>query len=233
MQEIIKMKTILIIAAHPDDEILGLAGTMKKYINGGWKAYCVILGEGITSRTDRRQDTPEDLLNGLRNQTLKAAEIIGFEKTYFANFADNRFDSIDLLDIIKKVDEYVQLIKPDIIYTHHYGDLNIDHRKTFESVITACRPVGEYSVKEIYCFETPSSTEWNLRYGDNTFKPNVFVDIEDTLPAKLDAMACYQTELGKYPHPRSLKALEIIAAKWGTVVGCNYAEAFELIRKIE
>ncbi|SHH67244.1 PIG-L deacetylase family protein [Desulfosporosinus lacus] len=227
------MNKILVIAAHPDDEILGLAGTVKKYINSGYKAYCSILGEGMTSRTPHREDTPKGLIDSLQNQTLQAAKIIGFERVYFSDFPDNRFDSVGLLDIIKEVDKYVQLIKPDIIYTHHYGDLNIDHRKTFEAVITACRPVREYCVKEIYCFETLSSTEWNFQYGDNTFKPNVFVNIEDTLQAKLDAMECYQTELGEYPHPRSLKALEVIAAKWGTVVGRNYAEAFELIRKVD
>lgn len=227
------MKKILVVAAHPDDEILGLAGTIKKRINIGCKAYCIILGEGLTSRTTHREDTPHNLIDSLHYQTSEAAKIIGFEQVYFSKFPDNRFDSVDLLEIIKEVEKYVQQIKPDIIYTHHYGDLNIDHRRTFEAVITACRPVGEFCVKEIYCFETPTSTEWHFQYGDNTFKPNVFIDIEDTLPVKLAAMNCYKTELGEYPHPRSLKALEIIAAKWGTVVGRKYAEAFELIRKVD
>lgn len=139
---------------------------------------------------------------------------------------------MDLLDIIKEVDKYIQRLKPQIIYTHHYGDLNIDHRRTFEAVITASRPVGEYPVKEIYCFETPSSTEWNFKYGGNVFKPNVFIGIDDTIDAKLKAMECYKSEIRDYPHPRSIKALEIIAARWGTVVGKKYAEAFELIRKV-
>lgn len=226
------MNTILVVAAHPDDEVLGLAGTMKKYINRDYKAYSIILGEGMTSRTTKRDETSKDLIYSLHQETLKAAEIIGYEKVFFSNFPDNRFDSVDLLDIIKEIEKYVNQLKPDIIFTHHYGDLNIDHRKTFEAVITACRPVGDYSVKEIYCFETPSSTEWNFQY-DNAFKPNVFIDIQDTLQSKLDAMECYKTELGEYPHPRSLKALEINAARWGTVVGMNYAEAFELLRKVD
>lgn len=227
------MSKILVVAAHPDDEVLGLAGTIKKKTDNGDKAYCVILGEGMTSRGERREDTPEECVNTLHRQTLQAAKIVGFDEVYFSNLPDNRFDSVDLLDIIKIVDAYVQRIKPDVIYTHHYGDLNIDHRKTFEAVITACRPVGEYCVREIYCFETPSSTEWNFQYGNNTFKPNVFVDIEATIKEKLAAMACYETELREYPHPRSLKALEVIAARWGTVVGKKYAEAFELIRKVD
>ena len=227
------MSRILVIAAHPDDEILGIGGTVRKYRNANHNVECVILGEGMTSRADKREESPKELIDDLHEQTLQAAHKIGYEKVHFSNFPDNRFDSVDLLEIIKVIDSYIQSFKPDIVYTHHYGDLNIDHRKTFEAVITACRPVGNYCVKEIYSFETPSSTEWQFQHGDKTFKANVFIDIEDTLQAKLDAMACYKSELGKYPHPRSLKALEIIAARWGTVVGKQYAEAFELIRKVD
>lgn len=227
------MSRILVIAAHPDDEILGLGGTIRKLVNKGHAAECVILGEGMTSRASKREDADTNSLDGLKNETLCASKIIGFNKVCFSNLPDNRFDSMDLLDIVKEVDKYVQSIKPDIVYTHHYGDLNVDHRITFEAVITACRPVGEYCVKEIYCFETPSSTEWNFEYGAKTFKPNIFIDIEGTLEYKLKALECYKTEIRDYPHPRSIKALEIIAARWGTVVGKRYAEAFELVRMVE
>ncbi|MBS4537828.1 PIG-L family deacetylase [Clostridium sp. D2Q-11] len=227
------MSKILVVAAHPDDEILGLGGTIRKRIDQGDIVDCLILGEGMTSRGNKRDDTDEQVLESLHKDTLDSAKIIGFRSVYFSNFPDNRFDSVDLLDIIKEVEKYITILNSDIIYTHHYGDLNIDHKKTFEAVITASRPVGEYSVKEIYCFETPSSTEWNFQYGDNMFKPNVFIDIKETLEEKLNAMACYKTELGEYPHPRSLKALKLIAARWGTVVGKEYVEAFELIRKVQ
>jgi LmbE family N-acetylglucosaminyl deacetylase len=226
------MSNILVVAAHPDDEVLGLGAAIRRHINSGDVVDCVILGEGMTSRAKTREESDKNALNDLHYQTLKAAEIIGFRNIFFSGLPDNRFDSIDLLDIVKEVDKHIQSLKPEIIYTHHYGDLNIDHRKTFEAVITASRPIAPYSVKEIYCFETPSSTEWNFKYGDNAFKPNVFIDVEDTLSAKLKAMECYKSEIRDYPHPRSIKALEIMAARWGTVVGKKYAEAFELIRKV-
>ena len=226
------MNKILVIAAHPDDELLGLGGTIRKFVNNGDIVDCIILGEGMTSRKDIREDTEENEISSLHEDAQKAGKIIGFRKIYFENIPDNRFDSVDLLDIIKVIERHVEELKPDVIYTHHHGDRNIDHKITYEAVLTACRPVGDYSVQEIYTFETPSSTEWDFTYGDNSFAPNVFEDITETIQEKVDAMACYKTELRDYPHPRSLEALKIIAARWGTVIGTEYAEAFQLVRSI-
>lgn len=227
------MRKILVVAAHPDDEILGLGGTIHKCIKNGDIADCLILGEGITSRQGKREDTGLAMLDELKNNAQSAGKIIGYREIHFADLPDNKFDSMPLLEVIKRVEKHIDAFKPEIIYTHHYGDLNIDHRVTFEAVMTACRPVGGYFVKEIYCFETPSSTEWNFKYDGNMFKPNVFIDIQDTLEAKLKAIECYKSEIKEYPHPRSLKALEMIAARWGIIVGKNYVEAFELIRKVD
>lgn len=224
---------ILVIVAHPDDEILGLGATIRRFVNNGVTANAVILGEGLTSRKNKREDTEKEDLDKLKNQTTKAANIIGYSNVEFCDLPDNRFDSVDLLDVIKKILIYVEKYNPDTIFTHHYGDLNIDHRVTFDAVITACRPVNEYVVKNIICFETPSSTEWNFKYGESVFRPNLFYDVAETLKQKLVAMDCYLTESTQYPHPRSRRALEVIANRWGSVVGVESAEAFEIVRCVK
>lgn len=227
------MRKVLVIAAHPDDEILGVGATVAKHVKNGDEAYALILGEGQTSRTDRREETDQSAVQQLHETSIKAAEIVGYKDIYFENFPDNRFDRVDLLDIVKVVERYIATIKPDIIYTHHKGDLNIDHQYTYRAVMTGTRPVNDCCVKEIYCFETVSSTEWNFLYGDDTFMPNTFVNVKDTFQSKLKAMECYQSELCKFPHPRSLENLELCGKRWGAVVGLNYVEAFETMRVIK
>ena len=226
------MSTILVIAAHPDDEILGVGATVASRVLAGDTAYAVILGEGQTSRADHREEMEQSVVEELHKDTLAAAMHIGFKEVFFENVPDNRFDQIDLLDIVKSVERIIKKIQPDVIYTHHKGDLNIDHKITYQAVITATRPMKNCCVKEIYTFETVSSTEWNFSYGNDQFKPNVFVDVNDTFERKIAAMQEYKTELCEFPHPRSLKCLEVTAQKWGSVVGKNYVEPFELVRSI-
>lgn len=225
------MEKILVVAAHPDDEILGCGGTLKRLINEGNEAYSLILSDGTTSRYDRlTEKVSEDIKIRLR-QNQSAAKVIGYKETFFCQFPDNSFDKEILLDIVKAIEKYILLLKPSVIFTHHYGDLNIDHQKTFQAVQTAARPMVDCSVKEIYCFETFSATEWNF-INNAKFVPNYFVNIENTMKDKLEAMKCYKSELREFPHPRSLEGLNLTAKKWGMTIGCNYAEAFELIRKI-
>jgi len=224
------MKKVLVIAAHPEDELLGLGGTVRKLADAGKEVRAVILAEGITSRADRREDANQDELAALREDAEKAAGIVGYQSIDFCGLPDNRMDSVDLLDIIKTVSKFVEKYHPDTIFTHHHGDLNIDHRRTCEAVLTACRPVGEYGVKRIYAFETPSSTEWNYVYSE-PFTPNVYVDVTDTLEAKVDGMACYRSESTVYPHPRSGEALRALGRLRGSNVGFEMAEAFMLLRE--
>lgn len=226
------MHTILVVAAHPDDEILGVGGTIARKVSEGQKAYALILGEGQTSRWDSRNLADSSVIETLHQATLEAAEIIGYSQIFFENLPDNRFDSIDFLDVVKKVEHYIRLIQPDSIYTHHGGDLNIDHRITCEAVLTATRPVKNCAVGEIYEFETLSSTEWNFGKKEISFYPNAFVDINDYFELKCNAIKKYESELCVFPHPRSLEALEIVAKKWGSTVGRQYAEAFEMVKMI-
>ncbi len=223
-------KKILIVAAHPDDEVLGCFGTVARLIKEGYEAYTLILGEGKTGRDLKRDvSNKEDEISILRSEIQKANKRIGIKKVYIENFPDNRFDSVDLLDIVKVVEKIKQKIKPDIIFTHFENDLNVDHRLTYQAVITASRPMEDESVKTIYSFEILSSTEWNFPLS---FSPDIYFDITDTLDLKIAAMNEYQSELCFYPHPRSLEGIELNAKYWGMRVGKKYIEAFKIVRDI-
>jgi len=219
-------KKILIVAAHPDDEVLGCFGTVARLIKEGYDAYTLILGEGKTSR----DEVDENALKILREEIKKANEKIGIKKVFIEHFPDNRFDSVDLLDIIKVISKVKEEVQPDIIFTHYKDDLNIDHQITYKAVITATRPMQNESVKEIYAFEILSSTEWNYPLS---FSPDTFFDISDTLSLKVDAMKTYRSELCEYPHPRSLEGIELNARYQGMRVGRTAVEAFKAIRVIK
>jgi len=223
-------KKILIVCAHPDDEVLGCFGTVAKLIKEGCEAYTLILGEGKTSRDEKRdvEDKKEEI-EVLNTEIQKANDIIGIKKVYVESFADNRFDSHDLLDIVKVVSKVKEEIQPDIIFTHFENDLNIDHQLTYKAVITATRPMADECVKEIYSFEILSSTEWNYPIS---FSPDTYFDISDTLDLKVDAMKAYTSELCEFPHPRSLEGIKLNASYQGMRVGKKYVEAFKTIRNI-
>jgi len=222
-------KKILIVAAHPDDEILGCGGTIAKLVQNGYEAFTLILGEGKTSRDGYNPDE----IQKLNKEMIVANEIIGVKKVYTANFPDNAFDSVALLEIVKKIEEVKNSLNPEIIFTHHYGDMNIDHQITHKAVLTATRPMQDECVKEIYSFEVPSSTEWNSYSKETAFISNVFFDVSETINCKVKAMGEYKSELRDYPHPRSLEYIKDNAKLWGAKTGVNYAEAFMLIRSIK
>jgi LmbE family N-acetylglucosaminyl deacetylase len=157
---------------------------------------------------------------------------LGVKNIVLHKLPDNRLDTVPLLDIVKIVEGLVEGIKPEIIYTHHGGDLNIDHGVIHRAVLTATRPLAGQPVQEIYAFEVPSSTEWAFQRLEPAFRPNVFVDVSWTLEAKIAAMQCYETEVRQFPHPRSPEALRALAMRWGSLAGCAAAEAFELVRSI-
>ena len=225
------MKRVLVVAAHPDDEILGVGATVAKHVAQGDEVYALILGEGQTSRGEHREDISQGVVEELHKNTMESASKVGYRNVYFENFPDNRFDQVDLLDIVKAVEHKIREIQPEIIYTHYSGDLNIDHQYTARAVLTATRPIGDYPVKEIYAFETLSSTEWNFDYSvQPAFSPNVYVDITEYYDKKEAAMNCYVSELCQYPHPRSLEGMDVLSRTRGIAAGMKRAEAFMLIR---
>lgn len=226
----------MIVAAHPDDELLGLGASMHKWIREeNVTTHVVILGEGITSRSDvRNVDEWKDVLEKHHQNMYSAAKIIGYHSVKSYNFSDNRFDSHALLDIVKVVEHEKENFQPDIIFTHHGGDLNIDHQITFQAVMTATRPIQRECVKAVITFETPSATEWQASSDPRHFSPNLFIEVsEDDLQAKIDAMAAYQYEVREFPHPRSAEALRIMAQYRGYTVGKRLAEVFQIIRMID
>ena len=235
MLESLRNKRIMLVVAHPDDELLGLGATFHKLIKEyNVKTHVVILGEGITSRSEVRDlKVWEKELDIHRKNINKAQLAIGYHSTSIYDFPDNRFDTVALLDIVKVVEKEKQEFNPEVIFTHHGGDVNIDHQRTFESIITACRPMQNEKVKTIITFETPSGTEWRSPTDPRHFMPNLFFSVSETdVDAKIKGMESYEFERRGYPHPRSPEALKIQAQRWGVVVGESFAEAFCLIRSI-
>jgi LmbE family N-acetylglucosaminyl deacetylase len=223
--------SILVVAAHPDDEVLGCGGVLA--LNGGKDPVDIlILGEGITSRSERREHANTAAVERLRADAQAAGKMLGARSVRLANFPDNRFDGVPLLDVIKVVEAAVAELSPQTIYTHHPGDLNVDHGVTFRAVMTATRPMADQAVRDVYSFEVSSSTEWAFQQIQPPFRPNVFVDVSSSIERKVKAMLQYESEVRPFPHPRSGEAIRVQARRWGSVAGCEYAEAFELIRSV-
>ena len=219
-------KIVLIIAAHSDDEALGCSGTMAKHVAQGDKVHILFMTDGVASRIRSKNNTEERLI-----AAQDAVQILGVSSFTTLNFPDNKMDSIPLLDVVKEVENKITELQPEIIYTHHIGDLNIDHQITHKAVITACRPQPDFCVKEIYAFEVLSSTEWQTP-GVESFNPNVFVDITDYIDIKKQVLEVYSEEMRQPPHSRSIDNALRLNALRGNSVGVDYAEAFELIRMI-
>ena len=218
------MKTILVVAAHPDDEALGCGGAIAKHTKSGDKVHLIFMTNGVGSRNAKIEEIE------LRKRVAQeSADISGVSSIQQFDFPDNKMDTVALLDVVQAIEEVIDRLQPEIIYTHHIGDLNIDHQITHKAVMTACRPQPGFCVKEIYAFEVLSSTEWNTP-GVAVFSPNVFIDITDYIDIKKQVLNVYSGEMHKPPHSRSVENILRLNALRGNSVGVDYAEAFDLIR---
>ncbi len=215
------------MAAHSDDEALGCGGTVAKHVRSGDEVYVVFMADGVSSRA---ASTQVEHLKRTESAT-NAMHILGIKEIFSLGFPDNKMDSVPLLDIVQKLEAILAEIQPSMIYTHHHGDLNVDHRVTHQAVMTACRPVPGCYVKDILCFEVLSATEWNTP-GQSPFTPNYFVDISTTLDIKVDALDAYSSEMRNSPHSRSINNVINQAYYRGSCVGVEAAEAYMLARHL-
>ena len=211
------MNKVLVVAAHPDDEVLGCGATIAKHTQDKDKVRVIFLSDGFTSR-NRSSDRESSAENAL--------EVLGCGRPIFLNFPDNRLDTVPLLEVVKELEKSIDEFQPNIVYTHHFGDLNIDHQLTHRAVMTACRPQPNFCVKEIYSFEVLSSTYWQSISMGNSFNPNYFVDISKFMSKKVEAIQCYDLEMRQYPHARSIEMVKNLAKYRGGLAGLLAAEAF-------
>jgi len=221
------MKTVLVVAAHADDEALGCGGTIARHLEEGDAVHLVLMADGVCSR----KDVSKEDLKRCVEASKRAQSILGASSSQSLELPDNLMDSVPLLEIVQKLEPILSGIQPSIIYTHHHGDLNVDHRLTHTAVMTACRPLPGSSVREIYGFEVLSSTEW-ATHQDSPFLPNYIVDITQQLRTKLYALEAYAEEMRKPPHSRSMDHAEVLAHHRGYSIGVDAAEAFEVYRII-
>lgn len=224
---------VLVVAAHPDDEVLGCGGTIAWHAERGHDVKVLILAEGVTSRQVKPTGGNAKALSNLAKSARRANKLLGVEQVELLGFPDNRMDSLARLDIIQTVENRVASWKPEVVYTHHAGDLNIDHQITHEAVITACRPSPGQCVTTVLCFEVPSSTEWRMAGVAQDFHANWFVDITRFLELKSRALHEYADEMRPWPHPRSIQATEHLARWRGASTGVDAAEAFMLAHLLQ
>jgi LmbE family N-acetylglucosaminyl deacetylase len=221
-------RQVLVVAAHPDDEAYGLGGTIVSHVRQGDQVCVLFLTDGVTAR--------HNVTEPQKAAARKACDALGVHAVHFADLPDQRLDQLPLLEITKPISHWVRELRPQVVYTHHRGDANQDHRAAFAATLVVVRPFGENPVERVLCYEVASSTEWGPPYAEWAFQPNVYVDIQSTLECKLRAIEAYretfQSEVKPFPHPRSPEAARVYAQQRGITVGMQAAEAFMLVREL-
>jgi len=222
--------SVLCIAAHPDDEALGVGGTLARHAADGDDVHVCILSDGVTSRYDDTEAADAEIRQR-RQRAQQAADTLGATVSLHG-FPDNSFDTVPLLDIVQTIEGEIADHEPDVVYTHHYGDLNVDHELACRATITAIRPLADSDVSRVLAFETLSASEWSVPRPDNAFQPTSFIDISDHLSTKTDALSVYEMELRDPPHPRTVQTVRQNAEVWGSKAGVQAAEPFEVLREV-
>jgi LmbE family N-acetylglucosaminyl deacetylase len=223
---------ILVIAAHPDDEVLGCGGTIARLAAEGARVSILILANGLTSREDFDTTRQIELLNIHHERARRAAALLGATEVSFGSFPDQKMDTVPLLHITQAIEREISRVRPHTIFTQHGGDLNMDHVITYRATLTATRPMQGRCVNRVLSYEVASSTEWSFQKFEPGFRPTVFFDINGYLDLKVAAMKIYESEMQPFPHPRSAEALRAGAMRWGSAAGMLAAEAFELVREV-
>lgn len=226
-------KKVLVIAAHPDDEVLGMGGTIAKLSENGAEIALLIVTDGSSSQYRDRLDL-DRIVEEKKKETRGCCDVLGIKHLYYGGLPDMKLDSIPHIAVNEVIERVVREFEPDTVYTHFWGDVNKDHRCVYESTVVACRPVMGQCVKKLFAYSVPSSTEWNIQKSDTVFVSNWYEDISGRFAeTKYKAFGCYGTELREYPHPRSVEYLKTSDALNGNQVGLMAAEKFILLRRVD
>jgi LmbE family N-acetylglucosaminyl deacetylase len=219
-------KNVLVVAAHPDDEVLGCGGVMSRHAADGDQVTVLVATRGAPELY------PSEWIERLLGELRAAHQLLDVSSTHFLDFPAPKLDTVPGYALANGIAGTIQSVQPEIIYVPHRGDIHADHQAVYQATLVAARPISDCSVRTILSYETLSETEWAAPVGDQVFIPTVFVDISGHLERKLEAMACYQTQLRPAPHSRSLQTIEALARLRGATVGLAAAEAFQLVRQI-
>ena len=218
---------VLVIAPHPDDEVIGVGGTIAKRVNAGDDVYVCVVTKGVTPLFQ------EKFIEKTRQECCEADAKLGVKETIFLDFPAVMLETVPRYEFNGKISEVINSIKPDEVYIPHRGDMQIDHQMVVDAAMVAVRPRGNNYPKRVYAYETLSETGWNIPNIVNEFIPTVYEDITDTYDVKLEAMAIFESLLSVFPEARSIGAVEALAKYRGATVSVKAAEAFSLVREVK
>jgi N-acetylglucosamine malate deacetylase 1 len=218
---------ILVLATHPDDEVLGCGGSMARHSARGDRVEVLVATRGTPEKYS------QDQVDSLRKELEAAHAVLGVSTAHFLDFPAPKLDTVPVCELADSIGAVLSTVQAEVIYLPHRGDLHSDHRAVFAAAMVAVRPIAGNGVRRVLCYETLSETEWAASVVEEAFLPTVFTDISDFLEKKKQALACYRSQVKEFPHPRSLQGVEALARLRGSTAGVGAAEAFQLIREMD